>query len=260
MPKAGKISVRTSSRYVEKTQRGYEEIKEGEYVVLTVEDEGIGIPPQDINRIFEPFYTKKVMGRSGTGLGLAVVWGTAKDHKGYIDVFSREGKGSRFDLYLPVTRQEVNRKEPPVAPEEMMGPEKVLITDDVQEQREVASLMLAKLGYDVKAVSSGEEAVAYLHDHPVDLVLLDMIMDPGMDGLETYKRILEINPQQKAILVSGYSETNRVKEALRLGAGAYVKKPFVMEKIGRVVRKELDRPQPAISGRNTEMEPLAKAG
>ena len=90
-------------------------------------------------------------------------------------------------------------------------------------------------------VPSGEEAAEYLKDHKVELIVLDMIMDPGMDGLETYRRIIEIAPGQKAVIVSGYSETDRVKEAQRLGAGAYIKKPYVTEKIGLAIRHELDR-------------------
>ena len=89
--------------------------------------------------------------------------------------------------------------------------------------------MLRKLNYNVSSVSSGEEAVAYLKEHQGDLMVLDMIMDPGMDGLDTYKRVLEIYPKQKAIIVSGFSETDRVHAAQALGAGAYVRKPYVME-------------------------------
>ena len=112
---------------------------------------------------------------------------------------------------------------------------------DVQEQREIASEILEKLGYSVITVPSGEDAITYLQDNSADLMVLDMIMDPGMDGLETYQRILEINPVQKAIIASGYSESKRVKEAQRLGAGEYVKKPYLLEKIGRAVRVELDK-------------------
>ena len=99
--------------------------------------------------------------------------------------------------------------------------------------------MLEKLGYAVKAVASGEEAVDYLVEHSVDLIVLDMIMDPGIDGLETYKKILQLHPGQKTIIASGYSESDRVKEAQRIGAGAYVKKPYLIEKFGRAVKKEL---------------------
>ena len=115
------------------------------------------------------------------------------------------------------------------------------MVDDVKEQRELATAMLSRLGYRVSAVSSGEEAVAYLKTNRVDLLVLDMIMDPGMDGLETYQRVLEINPKQKAIIVSGFSETDRVKKAQELGAGAYVRKPYIREKIGLAIRRELDK-------------------
>ena len=115
----------------------------------------------------------------------------------------------------------------------------ILAVDDVPEQRDVITLILTELNYSVTAVDSGEAALDYIAKNPVDLIILDMIMDPGIDGLETYKRILQIKPQQKAIIVSGYSETERVKEAIELGAGAYVKKPYLMEEIGMAVKKEL---------------------
>lgn len=118
--------------------------------------------------------------------------------------------------------------------------ESILVVDDIPEQREMALSMLKRLGYQVDAVSGGEAAVDYLRSHRVDLVVLDMIMDPGIDGLETYQRILEINPVQKAIIVSGFSRTERVEKAQKLGAGAYVRKPYILENLGLAVRKELD--------------------
>jgi two-component system, cell cycle sensor histidine kinase and response regulator CckA len=217
-------------------------VQEGDYVVLTISDNGRGISPQDIGKIFEPFYTKKVMGRSGTGLGLAVVWGTVKDHNGYIDVQSEESKGSLFMLYLPITRNEAARNEITLPLDVYMGGgESILVVDDVKEQRELAVSMLERLGYNAATVSSGEEAVTYLKDKNADLIVLDMIMDPGMDGLDTFKKVLETHPKQKAIIVSGFSETDRVHAAQALGAGTYVRKPYVMERLGLAVRKELDR-------------------
>jgi len=208
--------------------------------VLSVSDTGEGIPAVDLKRIFEPFYTKKVMGRSGTGLGLAVVWGTVKDHQGYINVQSQEGKGSTFTLYFPVIREDIT-EEVAVSISEYLGKgETILIVDDVLGQRDLATTMLKKLNYSVTSLESGEEAVAYLKEHKVDLVVLDMIMDPGMDGLDTYKGILEFHPRQKAIIVSGFSETERVTAAQALGAGAYVRKPYITEKLGLAVKKELD--------------------
>ena len=241
-PAGGEILLQTESRYLDRPIRGYEKIVENEYIVLKIEDNGEGIPQGDLHRIFEPFYTKKVMGRSGTGLGMAVVWGTVQDHSGYIDVASTEGVGTAFELYLPMTR-----KKPATVPkhdgiERYMGRrESVLVVDDMANQRLIAQKILTKLNYQATTVPSGEAALEYLKSNSADLVLLDMIMDPGIDGLNTYRRILEIHPAQKAIIASGFAETDRVKEAQQFGVGAYVKKPYTLEKIGRAVRDELDR-------------------
>ena len=242
MPKGGDLTIKTASQYLDKPIYGYDHIREGNYVVLTVTDTGEGIPSVDLRRIFEPFYTKKVMGKSGTGLGLTVIWGTVKDHQGYINVQSEEGKGSTFTLYFSVTREEVSVEAASVSISEYMGKgETILVVDDVKEQRDLAEEMLKKLNYEVSSVASGEEAIAYIKDHQIDLLVLDMIMDPGVDGLDTYMGIVEIKPKQKAIIVSGFSETERVNEAHALGAGAYLRKPYVIEKLGLAVRKELDR-------------------
>jgi signal transduction histidine kinase/ActR/RegA family two-component response regulator len=242
MPNGGKLFIRTENRYVSYPIKGYDEIEPGNYAVLVVSDTGKGISSEDMDRIFEPFYTKKVMGRSGTGLGLAVVWGTVKDHKGHMDVKSLEGLGTTFTLYFPMTRKPLPQIRPPLSVKEYRGRgESILVVDDVKEQREIAFRLLSELGYSVTTVPSGEKAVEYLKHRSVDLIILDMIMEPGMDGLTTYKKILELHPGQKAIIASGYSETDRVKKAQRLGAGAYLKKPYLMEKVGLAVRTALEK-------------------
>ena len=238
----GKIVITTYSTYLDAALQGFERIDPGEYVVLQVEDFGEGIAAEDLPRIFEPFYTKKVMGRSGTGLGMAVVWGTVHDHKGFLDVISVEDRGTRFDLYFPITRENMLPADVVRSLDEYRGNrESILIVDDIEDQRKIVSEMLSKLNYAVETAASGEEAVDYLKKHRVDLIVLDMIMEPGIDGLDTYKRILEMHPVQKAIIASGYSETERVQEAQRLGAGTYIKKPYTIEKIGQAIREELMR-------------------
>jgi PAS domain S-box-containing protein len=242
MPDGGRLFVSTENKYMDSPISGYEDVEEGDYVVLMVSDTGIGISPEDMNRIFEPFYSSKKMGRSGTGLGMAVVWGIVKDHRGYIDVKSTVGEGSTFYLYFPATREKQSEEYMSVSVDDYRGRgESILIIDDVEEQRQIASSILSELGYSVVTVSSGEEAVEYMEENAVDLLLLDMIMEPGIDGLDTYRKILEKCPRQRAVIASGYSETERVKEARRLGAGPYVKKPYVLETIGLAVRNELDR-------------------
>ena len=147
-----------------------------------------------------------------------------------------------MDVYFPVSRTEILHEDAENRLEAYAGSaERILVVDDVELQRTIAQAILAKLGYDVHTVSSGEEAVQYLKHESADLVLLDMIMKPGMDGLDPFKQILDIRSDQKTILASGYSETDRVKEALRLGAGAYLKKPYSLKKMAEVIRKELDK-------------------
>ena len=239
---SGQIYVKTENRYLDQPVRGYDTILEGDYAVLSVSDTGKGISSDDIGKIFEPFYTKKTMGRSGTGLGLAVVWGTVKDHKGYIDVVSSEGHGTVLSLYFPVTREQPARSEADICLNDYISQgESILVVDDVPDQRDLAGNMLSSLGYQVESVNSGTEAVEYIKNKKPDLLILDMIMEPGIDGLETYQRILEIHPGQKAVIVSGFSETERVRKTMEIGAGAFVRKPYILKNIGLAVRQELDR-------------------
>jgi CheY-like chemotaxis protein len=238
---SGTVTISTMNRFIDKPLRGYDKVNIGEYVVLSVSDDGSGVPLDDLERIFEPFYTKKVMGRSGTGLGLAVVWNVVQDHKGYVDVTSNEN-GTIFELYFPIIRAEISDKAMSLPINDYKGNgEIILVVDDVKSQREISCMMLDTLGYKTKAVRSGEEAIEYLKENTVDLLLLDMIMDPGINGRETYERIIESHPKQKAIIVSGFAETEDVKEAQKLGTGKYIKKPLTLEKIGMTVKEELEK-------------------
>ena len=241
MPEGGELHIKSRNQYVDRAIMGFDDVSEGDYVVLSVSDTGMGIHEKDQKHIFEPFYTKKVMGRSGTGLGMSVVWATVKDHKGRIDIASRIGVGTTVSLYFPISRKAKLSRSDVVAIDQYRGNgESVLIVDDVAAQREIASLMFAKLGYNVATAESGEQAIEYLKHQGADIVIIDMIMDPGIDGLETFKRIQQIHPNQKAIIVSGYSDSAKVKSAQKLGAGDYVKKPYVLEEIGMAVKSALD--------------------
>ncbi|MBU1340947.1 MAG: response regulator [Proteobacteria bacterium] len=239
-PHGGTIHICTQNKFLTKPLNGYDKIEKGEYVVLSVKDRGVGISPEDLKRIFEPFFTKKVMGRSGTGLGMAVVWGTVQDHEGYIDILSSATAGTTFTLYFPISMDHTILAEKPFSMDTCKGNgEKILIIDDVEEQRQIAGITLEKLGYQTVCVKSGEAAIQYLKENKADLLLLDMIMDPGIDGFETYRQILDFKPKQKAIIASGYSQTRQVNKTLSLGAGCYLKKPYTLEKIGMAVKNEL---------------------
>lgn len=215
------------------------EIEEGEYVVLTVGDQGKGISSEDLEKIFEPFYSKKVMGRSGTGLGLTVVWNVVRDHNGYITVSSTT-MGTQFVIHFPVTDMVERQPEPVVDLAGLRGKdETILVVDDVSTQRLITSGIIERLGYHVESMPSGEAAIEYLQRKPVDLVILDMIMAPGISGRITYERIIRMYPGQKAIIVSGYAETEEVKETLRLGAGRFLKKPLLIRELATAIQDVL---------------------
>jgi len=238
----GRVTIATGLETVVAQTAVVHDVAPGRYLTLTVADDGAGIPSEDLPRIYEPFFSSKKMGRSGSGLGMTVVWGTVEDHKGTILVDSQVNGGTRFKLYFPVPEECASPIEESQPAQDYMGcGESVLVVDDVGTQRIIAARMLEKLGYRPVTVPSGEEAVEYLRNTRVDILVLDMIMDPGIDGLETYRRIKEIHPGQKAIIASGYSETERVREVLRLGAGGYLKKPYRKEDLDRALQKELQR-------------------
>ncbi len=213
-------------------------LQPGKYVVLSIRDTGQGISKYDLEKIFEPFYTKKIMGRSGTGLGLAVVWNIIMDHKAAIDVNSCDD-GTTFTIYFPASSEEKTRPETDTDIAALHGSGSVLIVDDEQKMREIATRMLEYLGYSATSVASGEVAVAFLKDNSVDLVLLDMLMEPGMNGCQTYEKIIAISPGQKAIIASGFSESDDVKTTLKLGAGSFIKKPYTMAQLGKALKTEL---------------------
>ncbi len=238
----GSVLVVTENRFINSSIKGYDTTIPGNYVALAISDSGMGIPQDKLAKIFEPFYTSKIMGRSGTGLGMTVVWGTVKDHGGYLDVVSSPEKGTTITVFLPVNENSSDQipltEDAPQAITQGNG-ETMLIVDDDPEQRSLGEIILTTLGYAVETVASGDAAVTFLQSKAVDLVLLDMIMEPGMDGLDTYREILKIRPNQKVIIVSGYSETDRIKEALELGVRCYIQKPYGLDDFVTTVRKVL---------------------
>ncbi|MBU8932990.1 MAG: PAS domain S-box protein [candidate division Zixibacteria bacterium] len=235
----GQITVKTENYYVDEMCVAYGRVPKGEYVKMTLSDTGCGIPDDIIQKIFDPFFTSKTTDKKrGSGLGLSVVDSVLKDHNGYLDLSSKVGQGTSFYLYFPITREDVGISE---IQQSDGGTETILVVDDDELQRDVSMKLLSKLGYKVSTAESGEKAIEFLKDNPQDLLVMDMVMPMGIDGAETYRQVAEFNPGQKAIIVSGFSETDRVLEAQKFGAGAFVKKPLTVKDVAAAVRMELDR-------------------
>ena len=235
----GEITISTGTQLI--PEPGTKLLAAGKYIVMRVADNGIGIPANVLEHIFEPFYTKKKMGRSGTGLGLAVVWNTVQEHDGTVDVVSTDS-GTTFTVLFPVS----TGKKPIVYKEkqkDIHGFGTILVVDDEEIQRNISHKLLTKLGYEVTTADSGEQAVDHLETHHVDLVLLDMIMEPGINGLRTYMEIIKLHPGQKTIIVSGFSESDDVKTALRLGVAQFIKKPYQIRDLGLAVKEVLGEPK-----------------
>jgi len=243
----GTLHVTTENWYADESGGGvYGQIARGEYVRVTISDTGCGIPDGLLAQVFEPFFTtKKADKKRGSGLGLSVVHAVVQDHNGHIDIESMVGQGTSVYLYFPITREEVERADDAAV---TGGSETVLVVDDDVVQREVTLKLLQKLGYRAEAVNSGEAALEQLQTRTFDLLLLDMIMPVGLDGLDTYKKVTEVNPEQKALIVSGFAEERRVAETQLLGAGAFLRKPLTLKALANAIRRELDRtrtPEPA---------------
>lgn len=235
----GIITIETARERISESQVLIFGMGEGEYVVLSVHDNGPGISPEDQVHIFEPFYSRKITARSGTGLGLAVVWNTMQDHKGSVSVKSSD-KGSVFRLYFPATKQAIASVEKPATLAYLQGNfEKILVVDDDGQQLLIAEQLLTALNYTPCLVNSGEAALAFLQQEPAALVILDMIMSTGMNGLETYTTILARFPGQKALIASGFSENVDVQQARDLGASAFVRKPYSLGEMGSAIKQTL---------------------
>ncbi len=235
----GTVLVSTENQHITTNAGDKLSIEPGEYVVISVRDTGSGISTTDLDHIFEPFYTKKTMGRSGTGLGLAVVWNTMEDHAGKVMVDSSDS-GTCFQLFFPISEEKGATRSRNKATVKLRGSsDHILVIDDEPQLRDLASRMLRSMGYKVDSVCSGELALTFVQENPVDLIVLDMQMDPGMNGLQTYTEILKLYPEQKAVIASGYSESDDVKATLRLGAKGFIKKPYSMGQLSRVVQEAL---------------------
>ncbi|MFP4416238.1 MAG: response regulator [Chitinispirillaceae bacterium] len=209
----------------------------GNYVVVSVKDTGTGIEKDVLDHIFEPFFTTKKENK-GTGMGLAAVYGIAKSHGGAITVDSTLGKGTTFNLYLPITNKVSAGDKKKNVFLNSVREEQILIVDDDRDVSQTIKDMISSLGYSVMVADSGEEAVSVFRDKHRDIraVFIDMVM-PGMDGGRTFFKLKEIDPQINAIMVSGYTLTENVQHAIENGAKGFLQKPFGFDQIKEVLVK-----------------------
>ena len=239
MPDGGDLYIQTENVVLSDAHCKPFEVKGGHFVKLSVTDSGIGMDEDTIGRIFEPFFTTKEIGK-GTGLGLASAYGIIKNHNGIIRVYSEQGHGTTFVIYLPASQaEEIDESQTDYSL--MKGTEHILLVDDEEGPILVEKLMLKELGYRVTTTESGREAIDIYAENTdtVDLIALDMIM-PEMSGRATYEELKKINPAAKILLVSGYSLNKQVEELLDLGCNGFIQKPFDIIELSRTLREVFD--------------------
>jgi len=239
MPGGGKLYLQTENVFIDENHSRPYKIRPGRYVKISVKDTGVGMDETTRQRVFEPFFSTKEMGR-GTGLGLASVYGIIKNHGGFIDVYSEKGEGTTFDLFLPASENGV--VEGGDSDEKFLeGSETILLVDDEDMIINVGEQFLKKMGYTVLIAKNGKDAVEICEKgrDKIDIVILDMIM-PDMGGGETYDRIKEVSPGMKVLLSSGYSLDGQVTEILVRGCNGFIQKPFDIKQLSQSIREVLD--------------------
>ncbi|RLB11745.1 MAG: hypothetical protein DRG27_00545 [Deltaproteobacteria bacterium] len=230
MPAGGKLVIKAEE--VNVLDQQIPSLKPGHYIKLIIQDTGIGIPKEHINRIFDPYFTTK---QKGSGLGLTVVYSIIKNHEGYITVDSELGKGTTFEIYLPA----VPKKEKKILEPARL---KILVMDDEEIVLEVIQEMLKILGHEAIGVRDGKQAIEVYKEakeqgSPFDVVILDLTVPTGMGGEETVRELLKIDPDVKAIVSSGYSNDPIMSEYEKYGFKAVVPKPYGMDELKEVLRK-----------------------
>ncbi len=235
----GKVIIATANMSLDEQEASEYGIKAGDYVRITVRDTGKGITDEDAMHVFEPFYTKKKMGHSGTGLGLAVVWNTVQDHRGTVTIQDMS-PGTAFVVLLPACKDKGLRALTHEPDERPAGKGHILVVDDEPMQRDVARQMLEALGYDVATAANGRDAIKYVREHDVDMVIMDMVMEPDMNGRQALEEIRKLKPGQRALIVSGFADSDEVQKVCSMGKTPLINKPYTFNKLASAVREALD--------------------
>lgn len=240
MPQGGRLKISTQTADPAKPSRFNLTGRTDGYVLLTLEDSGIGMTKEIMSRIFEPFYTTK-REQKGTGLGLAMVYGIVKNHGGYIDVESEPNRGTRFSIYLPATTRNTDEKHTPEGRPAGGGHETILVAEDEEVIRELLTEMLSDEGYRVLVAEDGKKALdIYSREgSSVDLVILDMIM-PEVNGIEAFRKLKQLDPRVKILLSSGYTQESEAQSILNEGALGFIQKPYAVNELLSKIRSILD--------------------
>ena len=246
MPHGGRLVIETKNVALDDNYcRTHMGAKPGEYARIVITDTGSGMEPEVMEHLFEPFYTTKKVGQ-GTGLGLAMVYGIVKSHGGYITCHSELNVGTTFTIYLPVItagNAPAERDEAETITQLPRGQGTILLVDDEETLRQVGKEFLEIQGYTVITAATGEEALELYAKRQglVDLVILDLVM-PGMGGRICLKKILQINPKQKIIIVSGFSADAQAREVIEDGASGFLSKPYDLSGLLEVISQTLIEP------------------
>jgi len=245
MPRGGRLTLETANVEFDRDYAGeHSGVKVGSYVMIAVSDTGTGMDPRTRERIFEPFFTTKPAGE-GTGLGLSVVFGIARQHGGHVWVYSEPGHGSTFKVYLPRVEAEPEDKERQDAPADEGlpgGEERVLVAEDDNSVREILTHCLKGCGYQVVSAECPSRAEsAFRDDGGIDLLVTDLMM-PERSGRELYDRLAAESPGLKVLYISGYTDRALGREGMLEEGSAFLQKPFSLRELARVVREVLDAP------------------
>ena len=236
---SGAITINTENHFLKRSDASKLQLSSGDYVLMHIYNSGPPIQKNDLPHIFEPFYTKKQIGKSGTGLGLTIVWTTMQELGGTVLVES-DNSGTIFSLYFPALQAKESATQHPIADaKQQLYEGSVLIIDDEETLRDIGRRMFTHLGYQTHLVASGEEAIAFMAENSVDLLLLDMQMPPGINGYTTYQEICKMHPQQKGIIASGFATDDNIRKTRELGPMGFIKKPYSFQDIETEVRKLL---------------------
>jgi two-component system cell cycle sensor histidine kinase/response regulator CckA len=245
MPEGGKLNITTSNNTVQKPiGLGTETVPVGEYVVIKVSDTGMGIAPENLTRVFDPFFSTKAIG-AGTGLGLSTVYGIVNQTGGYVSVESQLKKGTTFTIYLPKYADAEAFKSAEVVENTAMmadlsGTANILLVEDEDSVRLFSARALKDKGYVVYDVSNGPDALKIIDEKPIDLVITDVVMAP-MDGPTLAKHILEKHPRVKIIFISGYAEDSFRSQIKENTNAHFLSKPFNLKDLARKVKDVLER-------------------